>query len=207
MFKYFTLLLALCCTSSAVLAADTPPTTPPPEAAPCAACHGPDGNSPMAMYPKIAGQSPVYLINQLKAFRAGAKGGRTGGNSAIMYGMAANLTDAQIENIAQYYAKQTTSPGGAKKELVASGQQWYKGGNSERGIPACSACHSPEGNGNSLAGFPKLSGQYPEYLTEQLKLFASGERSNDGNRIMRDIAARMSPAEIAAISSYASGLH
>src|SRR5689334_4447728 len=99
MYKYFTLILALCCTPPALLAAEAP-AGPPPEAAQCAACHSPDGNSVAPTFPKLAGQNAPYLINQLKAFRANVKGGRTGGNSAQMYSMAANLTDAQIENIA-----------------------------------------------------------------------------------------------------------
>ena len=205
MLKFVTVLFALSFATMA-LAAD-PVATAPAETATCVACHGPDGNSSTPMYPKLAGQNARYLATQLKAFRAGDKGGRTGGNSAVMYGMAAPLTDAQIEAIAAYYASQTTKPGGAKKDLIATGSQWYKGGDMDRGVPACSACHSPQGNGNTLAGFPKLSGQHADYIAEQLKLFASNERSNDTNHIMRDIAANMTPAEITAVSSYASGLH
>lgn len=171
------------------------------KSAPCQACHSTDGNSPVGMYPKIASQHAGYMITQLKALRDGQR------KDPVMSPMAANLSDQDIENLAAFYAGQTVKLGSVPEEAVAAGAQVYRAGNAKTGVPACMACHGPDGKGNDPAGWPALSGQHPEYITKQLGLYASGERSTDINNIMRDIAARMSKAEIDAVSQYVSGLH
>jgi len=174
------------------------------KSAPCAACHGVDGNSTVAAWPNIAGQSVGYLMDQLKDYREGQKGERF---NPVMYSQVQALTDQDIEDLAKYYSSQKPSLGAAKPETLELGEKLYRGGNPATGVPACSACHSPEGDGNSPAGFPRLSGQHPDYIMDQLKKFKTGERFNDANGIMRDIAKRMTNEEMQAVSNYVSGLH
>lgn len=171
----------------------------------CAACHGVDGNSSVPNWPSIAGQSEKYLIKELTEYRKGEKGLRF---DASMYGMTQSLTDDDIANLAAFFASQKPIIGKAKQELVALGEKIYRGGNPKTGVPACGpSCHGIEGDGLSLAGIPRLSGQQPEYTADQLKKFRAGTRSDDPNGIMRDIAKRMTDEEIQAVSSYVAGLH
>jgi len=170
----------------------------------CAACHGPDGNSPISAYPKIAGQYANYLEQSLKEFRKGPQGTR---NNPIMLGMVATLSDDDIANVAAYYASQTMTPGAANKDLVELGEKLYRGGNLETGVPACIACHGPQGLGNELAKYPKISGQYADYINTQLKAYRSGERADDPNGMMRGVTKAMTDDEINAVSSYVAGLH
>ena len=171
----------------------------------CAACHAADGNSPAAANPKLAGQFPEYLRKQLANFKpqAGKKAER---ENAVMGGMVANLSDDDMRNVAAYYASQKLKPESAKsKELAARGQKLYRGGNAATGLAACAGCHGPEGAG--IPGqYPRIAGQFAAYLEAQLVAFKSGTRSNDPNGMMRDVAARMSEAEIKAVAEYASGL-
>ena len=166
----------------------------------CAACHGVDGNAPSDLFPKLAGQHAEYLEKQILEFQKGAR------ENAMMAPMVAALSAEQVADVSAYFAAQTTTPGAVSEELVALGEKIYRGGNKETGVPACMACHGPDGSGVPAAKWPALSGQYPAYLEAQLAAFASGARSNDTNKMMQDIAARMSPAEIKAAAAYASGL-
>lgn len=171
----------------------------------CAACHGVDGNSTgNPAWPKLAGQNTEYLTKELLDFQFAAKGGR---NSPLMTGLVANLSKTDITDIAVYYASLLRTIGAAKPELVGLGQQLYRGGDLQKGIPACAACHSPDGLGNAPAAFPVLSGQNADYVSDQLKAFRAGTRTNDLNQMMEDIAAKMNDKEIMAVSSYISGLH
>lgn len=172
----------------------------------CATCHGPEGNgiTSAPIWPKIAGQSEEYLINELTEFHKGDKGKRF---DPVMYGMTQNLSEQDIADLAAYYASQAPTPGVAKEALVALGEKIYRGGNVKSGVPACSACHGPRGEGNAPANFPRVSGQNAEYIVDQLKKFKNGVRSDDTNAIMRDISKHMTDEEIQAVSSYVSGLH
>lgn len=171
----------------------------------CAACHGPDGNSPTAANPKLAGQFADYLYKQLVDFKpqAGKKPAR---ESAIMAGMVANLSDADMRAVAGYYAGQQLRPATASdKELAGQGQKLWRGGIMAKNVAACSGCHSPDGAG--IPGrYPRLSGQFAQYLEAQLKLFRDGARANDPNGMMRGVAARMTDPEIKAVAEYAAGL-
>lgn len=167
----------------------------------CQACHGADGNSANPLWPKLAGQHADYLATQLADFKAGKR------KDATMGAMVAALNNADMQNLAAYYAGQATKPGAANPDLLASGEKLYRGGNSKSGVAACIACHGPKGAGNPAAKFPSLSGQHAAYVAKALKDFRSGARANDANGMMRDIAARMTDAEIKAVSSYVSGLH
>ena len=170
----------------------------------CVACHGADGLSVNPVWPKLAGQHAKYLETQLYEFQKGADGLR---NNAVMYGIALTLTDEDIEDISAYYASLDKTIGLTDDEHLNIGQSLYRGGNMEYKIQACIACHGPNGQGNSLAGIPSLSGQHSEYIYQQLKNFQSSDRSNDYNKMMRNIAERMSDEEMKSVASYIEGLY
>lgn len=168
----------------------------------CAACHGADGNSVADLYPNLAGQNQAYLEKQMKDIKAGER------PIPLMVGQLDNMTEFDIEDIAAFYAQSSPSLFSADPALVEVGESIYRAGNSVTGVAACTACHSPTGSGNDPAVFPAIGGQYATYIATQLRAFRSGERTNDGDtRIMRDVAFRMSDAEIDAVASYVSGLH
>ena len=167
----------------------------------CATCHGADGNSALAVNPKLAGQNASYLMKQLMDYKSGARVNPT------MSAMVASLTDQDIADIAAWYSSQEPTLQGADPALLELGESIYRGGNRELSVAACSACHSPTGKGNAPAGFPSLSGQHPEYTLLQLKAFRSGERANDESAMMRSIVERLTDAELEALASYVSGLH
>lgn len=171
----------------------------------CAACHAPDGNSVASANPKLAGQLPEYLHKQLANFKPqGDK--KAERDNAVMGGMVANLSDGDMANLAAYYGSQKLRPAAASsKELAAQGQKLWRGGNAANGVPACAGCHGPDGAGIP-SQFPRLSGQFAEYVEAQLKLFRTGGRANDPNGMMRGVAARMSDQEIKAVAEYAAGL-
>lgn len=173
----------------------------------CAACHGPQGNSVVPSFPKLAGQGLLYNVKQLKDIKSGLR------PVPEMAGLLDNLDEQDFADIGAYYAAQTPTIERADPELVARGEQIYRGGIHERGVPACSGCHAPAGEGNAPAVYPRLAGQYADYTASQLRGFraaADGRegRANDGDdaRTMRSIAFRMSDSEIEAVSSYISGL-
>lgn len=168
----------------------------------CAACHGADGNSTNPEWPKLAGQSESYLIKQLTEYRNGKR------KDAVMSGMAATIkADEDIIHIAAYYANSEAKLGQAKnKDIIAEGESIYRGGIVEAGVAACSACHGPTGSGNPSAKFPKVSGQHAKYSIAQLQLFKSGARNNDAGKMMRNIAKKMSTAQMEAVSEYMAGL-
>lgn len=170
------------------------------KSATCTACHGPDGNSPTTQYPTIAGQHAGYLVKQLKEFKEGIR------VNAIMQGMAAPLSEQDMEDLAAYYESQTIQPGTADPEMAPAGESLYRGGDLSRQIPACSACHGPAGRGNPAALFPRLSGQYAEYTASQLKAFRAMQRANDAGQMMRNVAAKLGDADIDVVSSYLQGL-
>ena len=170
------------------------------KAAACASCHGADGNSANPEWPSLAGQHEKYLIKQLEEFKNGARA------NPLMSPMAAGLSEQDMADLAAYFSSQTPKGGEADPELVALGEKIYRGGNATTGVAACMACHGPDGMGNPLANFPRLSGQHAAYTALQLKAFRTGDRTNDAGLMMRNIATRMSDAEIQAVSSYIAGL-
>ncbi len=178
------------------------------KSATCAACHGPDGNSPTDMYPKIAGQHAGYLYKQLKEFKLGAAtGGKEGRNNAVMAGMVAALSDQDMKDLAAYFSSQTMKSGTTPEDVVEAGQKLFRAGDMQRGIPACIACHGPRGVGHSLAGFPKISFQHAAYIKTQLESFRAGTRANDLNGMMRDTAHKLTDKDIEVLSKYLGGLH
>src|SRR5258708_11452850 len=171
----------------------------------CAACHAADGNSIAPTNPKIAGQFPEYLIKQMRDFK-GQAGKDPARKSPIMMGMTANLSEGDIKGLADYYAGQKLKPAlPADKDLAAVGQKIWRGGNSAAGVPACAGCHGPAGAGMP-AQYPRLAGQYADYVAAQLKAFREGVRTNDANGVMRGVASRLSDRDIRAVAEYAAGL-
>jgi cbb3-type cytochrome c oxidase subunit III len=171
----------------------------------CVACHGVDGNSAAAANPHLAGQHQEYLYKQLTNFKA-ADGKPAARNNAIMGGMVAALSDADMKNVAAWFASQKAKPEAARDQAkIALGQRLWRQGDFKKGVPACAGCHGPAGAGMP-AQFPKLAGQFPEYTEAQLKAFRVDERNNDPESMMRTIAAKMSDVEIKAVAEYAAGL-
>lgn len=169
-------------------------------AAACAACHGLDGNSAIPTNPNLAQQHSEYLAKQLAEFKSGARA------NAIMSGMAAALSPETMGDLAAYFSARPVKHAGTRdKELAAKGAKLYRGGDSSRGLPACSGCHSPSGAGIP-AQYPRLAGQHQEYTLAQLKAFRSGERANDGNAMMRSIASKLSDSDMIAVAEYVAGL-
>jgi cytochrome c553 len=172
----------------------------------CVACHGPDGNSPTAANPKLAGQHAAYLVKQMKGFKANAEG-KSERVNAIMNGMIAPYTEEQMKDLAAYFAAQKQAGGEAKhRETVEAGKRLYRAGDASKGLPACAACHGPTGSGMPVQ-YPRIAGQYPEYTEAQLKSFRTSERANDPNKMMQMVAVKMTDAEIRAVADYVAGLH
>jgi cytochrome c553 len=178
------------------------------KSATCAACHSADGNSMVDMYPKLAGQHAPYTYKQLRDFKTGMEtAGKQGRNNAIMAGMVAALSDQDMKDLAAYFASQKMKPGTTPENVITRGEQLYRGGDADRGIAACIACHGPRGSGTSLAGFPKISYQHATYLKTTLQDFRAGRRANDPNGMMHDIAKKLTDEDIELLSQYLGGLH
>jgi cytochrome c553 len=167
----------------------------------CAGCHAADGNSVMPINPKLAGQGEKYLVKQLQDFKSGAR------QNATMAPMANMLSDEDINNVAAFYASQSVQHTAVADEYINLGQSLYRGGDADRDIPACMACHGASGKGMASAGFPAVGGQTATYTKSQLEAFRSGTRNNDANNIMRDVVAKMSDQQIEALAYYLAGLH
>ena len=170
----------------------------------CVACHGESGVSVSPIWPKLAGQHESYISSQLHEFKKGIDGKR---NNAIMYGVSLALSNEDIDDLSAYYASLNKSIGTTADESFKLGQNIYRGGNMEYKIQACIACHGPNGDGNGPASMPVLSGQHAEYVYSQLKNFQSGMRSNDPNKMMRNIVHRMTDEEMKSVAQYIQGLH
>ncbi|MEN8261252.1 MAG: c-type cytochrome [Pseudomonadota bacterium] len=190
------------------------------KSATCAGCHGEDGNSLAAMFPKLAGQHASYTARQLKAFKDGTR------NNPTMMPMAAALSDDDIADLSAYYAAQKIAPNEnapptfedddetvnnveetpelSTKELVALGRRLYETGNVDSGVSACIACHGPTGMGNKPAGFPVLKGQHAEYVYTALKEFQAGARGGDFSKMMYMVAQKMTRQEMKAAAAYIS---
>jgi len=171
----------------------------------CVACHGADGNSPLATNPNLAGQIPEYLHKQLSNFKS-VDGKPAVRNNPIMAGMAAMLSDEDTNSLSVYFSQQKLKPATAKDDkLVAEGQKLWRMGDFDRGVPACAGCHGAAGAGLP-AQYPRLAGQYAEYTETQLKSFRNDERTNDPEKMMRTIAAKLSDRQMKAVAEYAAGL-
>lgn len=171
------------------------------KAAPCVACHGVNGNSVNPEWPNLAGQHESYIKRQLQAFKDDER------QNPLMTPMAKPLSEQDMADLGAYYAEQkATGTLEAEPSKVELGQQLYRGGDPAKGVPACAACHSPDGAGVLPAGYPQLKGQHATYTIAQLKAYRSGTRQTDPNQMMRNVAAALSDEEIDAVASYIQGL-
>ena len=174
----------------------------------CSSCHGPNGNSVNPEWPRLAGQNAVYVAEQLRLFRSGARA------NPVMMPMATSLSDQDIADIALYYEAQTPVGLEADPSYWQAGAALYLRGERSRDTPACAACHGPAGGGNLAAGYPALRAQQSVYLVKQLKDYASGARYTGGtpppadpNAVMMfTIAKRLSPEQIRDVASYLQGM-
>jgi len=192
-----TILLAL----SAGVSAAGDPAAGKQTALTCAACHGPDGQGINSTWPKLAGQHAEYIRKQLDDFQQGRR------KNPQMTPMAMPLAEQDIADVAAYFSSQTVKVGEADPALVATGERIFRAGNSKTGLPACMACHGPDGSGNPAAAYPAISGQFADYTAAQLMAFKSEQRGNDPAGVMRTIASRMTNDDINAVASYIQGLH
>jgi cytochrome c553 len=174
------------------------------KAAVCAACHGVDGNSVDPQYPKIAGQHAEYIAQQLALFKSAKR------QNPIMLGFAMTLSDQDMLDLGAYFATQKAKPGLADEALVPVGQVLYQMGDAKRGIPACMACHGPTGHGNPASRYPAIGAQHAQYTADLLRRFRGGAvygDENDANaKIMSQVAATLTDAEIEALASYLQGI-
>jgi cytochrome c553 len=172
-------------------------------AAPCGACHGQNGVAMVPGAPNLAGQNERYLTSQLELIKSGVR------PVALMAGQLDKLSSTDLDNLAAYYSKMTAPVGQAEGNQIPLGEQIYRGGIAQKGVPACTACHTPSGSGNAPAGFPHIGGQRADYVTVQLAAYREGTRTTDdgyGNA-MRQIANGLTDGEIKALASYIQGLH
>ncbi len=176
--------------------------TPPEKAALCTACHGVDGNSNNPEWPNLAGQNSDYLKKQLLDY----KNGKTR-KAPMMTAIVAGLTEKDMDELSHYYAHLKRAKGSVPEKYLKRGELLYRGGDLDKHIAACIACHGPNGLGNNEAGFPVMSGQHAVYLRLQLEAFKNKIRSNDYNAIMRDISSRMDKDDMEAVAFYMQGLY
>ncbi|HEX5124722.1 MAG TPA: c-type cytochrome [Rhodanobacteraceae bacterium] len=173
------------------------------KAATCSACHGMDGNATDKTYPKLAGQNEAYVVRQLGLMKGGKR------TNPVMMPFIGNLSDQDLHDLGAFYASKTSLPGVADEKLLARGQALYRGGDTTLGVPACMACHGPDGRGMAGAGYPQVAGQWADYIQAKLKDFKNGTTWGDDNnaRIMPEIAKHLGDSDIAALASYVEGLH
>jgi len=178
----------------------------------CAGCHGSDGNSMVASFPKLAGIGEKYMTQQLRMVKSGER------VIVEMTGILNGSSDQDLQDMAAYYNSKTRQTSGAQditlvgisnpEEALDYGENVYRGGNLKTGVAACTGCHSPSGNGNGPAGYPGLGGQHADYIEKQLLAYRRGERASGGNAIiMQGVAANLSDKEIKAVANYISGLN
>ncbi len=172
-------------------------------ATPCGACHGQDGVALVPGTPNLAGQNQRYLKAQLQMIKSGVR------EVALMAGQLTNLSESDLANLAAYFSAMPAPVGQAEGELIAAGEQIYRGGIAQKSVPACTACHTPTGSGNAPAGFPHLGGQRSDYVVPQLVAYREGARKTDEayGEAMRQVANGLTDTEIKSLASYIQGLH
>ena len=165
----------------------------------CSLCHGVDGESASALYPRLAGQHHQYIAKQLGDFQSGRR------KSDTMSSMAADLVPEEMLALGVFFEQKPTKARTAfDADLVAVGRFVFHRGNEFSGVAACASCHGERGLGTDQ--LPRLAGQVPKYIESQLKSFEQRERTND-NAIMHSIASRLSELEVKAVAAYISTLN
>ena len=161
----------------------------------CQNCHGPNGNSTSATFPRLNGQQADYIAAQLKNFRSHDRSDPHA--MAYMWGMASGLDEASIDPVAKYLASQKPTDPQTGGTLAREGKDIFTNGVEAHNVPACAACHGDHGQGNSI--IPRIAGQHADYLKSQLEDFRSLVRNND---IMHANTKEMTDTEIEAVVSY-----
>jgi cytochrome c553 len=161
----------------------------------CQNCHGPNGDSTSATFPRLNGQQSGYIAAQLKTFRSHSRDDPHA--MAYMWGMASQLDDASIIGIANYLARQKPTEAQTGGSLAAAGKNVYMNGVEADNVPPCAACHGDHGEGNGE--MPRLAGQHADYLKKQLEDFRSLVRTND---IMHANTKNMTDRDIESVVSY-----
>jgi cytochrome c553 len=167
----------------------------------CAPCHGSGTAATQTApnFPKLDGQHAAYLDKQLREYKSGKR------KSAVMAPILTALKKQQIPEMAKHFAGQTPARGAAPNaQLAAAGKVLYEEGNRKTGVPGCVGCHLPEGAGHER--YPRLAGQSPAYIVQQLMDFKSGARTNDRAHVMRALAGRLTDDEMKAVAEYLAGL-
>lgn len=170
----------------------------------CAGCHGADGNSEDATYPRLAGQYAGYIAKQVKDFKAALRA-----NNDMMAGMAASVeSDQDAWDIGAYFAQQKmksslTQP---NKDLMAAGENLFRNGNATSGVYPCISCHGESGKGKAAnnSTFPVIGGQHRDYIIKQLKDFRADARTNDPAGMMNMVAKKLTDKEVEALAEYLS---
>jgi len=162
----------------------------------CARCHGFDGAADgSGAFPKLAGQSPEYLTEQLRLYASGAR------KNALMEPIAKGLSEGEMKSVAQYYAAARATPFAARPpspEIIGRGEQLAKVGDLSIRVQACESCHGPNGMGLPPT-VPYLAGQYRQYLALQIQMYRKGFRKNEQ---MKDPAQNLRDQDIAAVAAY-----
>lgn len=185
---------------SGLCLADTIDTTGQAPYEQCGYCHEYDGNSRMPGFPKLAGQTPEYIIKQLMDFKHGHRAGQ-------MQATAELLSEEDIRIVAEYFSSQpllSTDSAESSTENMSRAKQLIHQGDKKRNINACVSCHQ-----NDLKGagpVPRLAGQHAKYLYDQLKAFQTGERSNDPHQQMRSVSDSLTEQEMKQLSRYLSAM-
>ena len=190
----------LACTVLSGTASAGDPEAGAQKAAVCGACHGMTGSSVNPEWPNLAGQHEGYIAAQLALFKQQVR------DNALMMPMAMALSDQDMLDLGAHFASQAPAGLEADPSNWKTGEKLYRGGDPERGIPACIACHGPQGKGNGPAKYPALRAQHAVYTFGQLKAYADGRRRTPGNDIMQVISAKLTEDEMRALASYTQGL-
>ena len=160
----------------------------------CFLCHGLEGEAASAVFPRLAGQHAEYIAKQLGDFKSGKRASDT------MKPQAEELTPAEMKALGAFFQAKVVGPREIKDTgLLAVGKFVFDRGNQFSGLPACASCHGAKGLGTPL--LPRLAGQHPRYIEDQLKQFNKRERTND-NAVMHTVASKLSELETHAVAAY-----
>jgi cytochrome c553 len=170
----------------------------------CVACHGPDGNAVVPAFPALAGQHAGYLYQSLDGFR------RRGDPASPMTPQVQNLSDADLRDIAAYFASRPRTPPPAAMPGDSPGARLFREGDPSRGIAPCQGCHGPAAQGHPLRTdlarydyYPALAAQQPDYIAARLRHYRDGNPDDTSNAlIMRGVARNLDDTAIAELAAW-----